>query len=196
MQEPALRRAYLKLPWPHICEYPSGVAMLAVERVYQGEPSLFFARIKAPGQQTLPWLTTRIREFRDKPVERVSDFRMLVTMARIPWPFRRLVLWCLLNLSRSRGSRFGTFGITNVGALGARLIHPHAAVTTLLTFGPIAEDGSVEVTVIFDHRVVDGAAMARVLQRLEETLNGAVLAELRPVPREASTESPPLASGL
>jgi hypothetical protein len=178
-QEPALRRAYLKLPWPHIREYPGGVAMLAVERVYGGEPALFFARIKTPAQQTLPWLAARIRNFRDTPVEQVADFRMLMTLGRIPWPLRRLLLWCLVNVSRSRASRFGTFGITNVGALGARLIHPQAAVTTLLTYGPIGEDGRVEVTIVFDHRVVDGAVMARVLQRLEDTLNGAVRDELR-----------------
>ena len=195
-QEPALRRAYLKLPWPHIREYSSGVAMLAVERAYEGEPSLFFARIKTPAQQTLPWLAARIRNFRDKPVEQVSDFRLLVTAGRVPWILRRPLLWCLVNVSRSRASRFGTFGITNVGALGARLIHPQAAVTTLLTYGPIADDGSVEVTIVFDHRVVDGAVMARVLQRLEDTLNGAVAGEMRADLPDDTTESPPLASGL
>src|SRR5262249_20382344 len=47
-QTPALRRAYVQFPWPHLVEYPTSVASVAVEREYEGEPAVFFARIWEP----------------------------------------------------------------------------------------------------------------------------------------------------
>jgi hypothetical protein len=51
--------------------------------------------------------------------------------------------------------------------------------TTTLTFGPIDDWGKVTVKIIYDHRVLDGAYVARRLVDLEETLNGVILDELR-----------------
>src|SRR4051794_4931799 len=50
---PALRRAYVQLPWPHLREYPKAVASLAVERQFEGEPCVFFGRISDPARQPL-----------------------------------------------------------------------------------------------------------------------------------------------
>ena len=38
--------------------------------------------------------------------------------------------------------------------------------------------GTVDVRIIYDHRVMDGATVARVLGKLEEILNGPLLDEL------------------
>jgi hypothetical protein len=52
--------------------------------------------------------------------------------------------------------------------------------TTTLTYGPIdPATGRVTVKIIYDHRVLDGAYVARRLRDIEEVLNGAILAELR-----------------
>src|SRR5262249_28056355 len=37
---PELRRAYVRLPWPRLVEYPLSVGAVAVEREYQGEPAV------------------------------------------------------------------------------------------------------------------------------------------------------------
>ena len=50
--------------------------------------------------------------------------------------------------------------------------------TTTLTFGPIDDAGDVCVKIIYDHRVLDGAYVARRLQDLEDALHGPVLEEL------------------
>src|SRR6478609_4903023 len=42
---PELRRAYVCLPWPHLYEYPTSAAAVAVEREYEGERAVFFGRI-------------------------------------------------------------------------------------------------------------------------------------------------------
>ena len=48
-----------------------------------------------------------------------------------------------------------------------------------LTYGIIGRDGRVPVRLIYDHRVLDGATVARALAKLEETLNGASVQELQ-----------------
>jgi hypothetical protein len=44
--------------------------------------------------------------------------------------------------------------------------------------GPISEDGSAVVKLVYDHRVLDGAVVARCLNELEETLNTQIAREL------------------
>jgi len=61
--------------------------------------------------------------------------------------------------------------------------------TTSLSYGPLDDDGRCLVTVIADHRVLDGAAVAKALARLEAVLTGEITAELRtarPAPAEVA----------
>ena len=79
-----------------------------------------------------------------------------------------------------RSKRFGTFGLSSYGALGAEQIHPISPLTTTLTYGPIDPlTGRVIVKLIYDHRVLDGAYVARRLRDVEDVLNGPILDELR-----------------
>jgi hypothetical protein len=41
---PELRRAFIRWPWPHLCEYPVNVGMLAVNRQLAGEDRVCWAR--------------------------------------------------------------------------------------------------------------------------------------------------------
>ena len=175
---PELRRAYVKLPLPRICEYPVSVATVAIERTFNGEPAVFFARLNKPDVRPVSLMSGILRDYKERPVEDVSEFRMQIGLGGYPGPLLRLILWYRMNRARLRGMYFGTFGITNVGALGSALLHPRGPVTTILSYGPVGEDGGVDVTIVFDHRVVDGATVARALLRLEEILNNDVCAEL------------------
>jgi hypothetical protein len=180
---PALRRAYVSLPWPHLVEYPQSVASVAVERDYHGEPAVFFGRISDPASLSLADVHACIRTFAEAPLGSVKPFRKMLAVARLPRPLRRLLLWLGLNLSRTRPGQFGTFGLSSYSALGAESLHPLSPLTTTLNYGVIAPDGAVTVRVIYDHRVTDGATVARALARMETVLNGEVLAELRMMAR-------------
>ena len=50
---PELRRAYIKLPWPTLYEYPLSNASIIIERDYQGELGLFSILIKDPAARPL-----------------------------------------------------------------------------------------------------------------------------------------------
>jgi len=176
---PPLRRVYFGLPWPHLREYPTTVASIAVERDYRGEPCVFFGRIFVPGNLPLQEINARIRAFTEAPVEAVRPFRAMLRVAGLPSPLRRALIWLGLNLPRTRPGQFGTFGLSVYSSLGSESLHPLSPLTTTVTYGVIDLDGTVAVRLIYDHRVFDGTTAARALGRLEEVLKGPILAELR-----------------
>jgi hypothetical protein len=66
-----------------------------------------------------------------------------------------------------------------VALIGVDALHLPTYVTTLLTFGAISPKGEVPFRVSTDHRVYDGVAVAKILAKPEENLNGPIVSELR-----------------
>ncbi len=176
---PEFRRAYVKIPWPHFYEYPASNATVVIERDYRGEPGLFSISIKEPARQSLRDIGRQLEHASTAPLEDIKDFRRMVHFARLPRPLRRAFWWICLNIGRQRGNYFGTFGVSVYSALQAESLHPLSPLTTVLNYGVISSDGDVTVRIIYDHRVMDGATVARALARLEEILNTVVAEELR-----------------
>jgi hypothetical protein len=175
-----LRRSFLAFPWPRIYEHPWMNCALAIERTYQGEEGVFVGIFRAPEQQSLAQLQCAVNWYKNETLEKVGFYRMALRFSRVPTPIRRLLWWGTLNISGAkRCKRFGTFGLTSYGSLGAEQVHPISPLTTTLTYGPIdPETGGVVIKLIYDHRVLDGAYIARRLQDIEATLNASILAEL------------------
>jgi hypothetical protein len=176
---PELRRAYLKFPWPHLYEHPGNVASIAVERMFQEEEAVFFARLSRPEQRGLLEIQQRLRRFKEAPLEQIGCFRHILSLSRWPRPVRRLILWIALNAwGRKRAQYLGTFGLTSYGSLGANALNTPSPLTLTLNYGPI-DNGEVDVRLIYDHRVIDGAPAARALADLERVLLGQILNEVR-----------------
>jgi hypothetical protein len=178
-ETPELRRAYVKLPWAQLYEYPDSVAAITYEREHRGEKAVLLSRIKSPAGRSVTELSGLVRDAQSKPVLEVADFRRALRTARAPAPFRRLAMWLGLNLGRQRANYFGTFHLSVYSGLGAESFNPLSPLTTLLNYGPIDEEGGVNVRILYDHRVMDGATVARALERFEALLNGPVADEVR-----------------
>lgn len=177
---PPLRRVYLGFPWERLYEHPQGVASIAVERPYGDENGVFFTQISAPEQHPLTDLDQRIKWFKVRPLGSTSIMRRQLLVGRLPKPLRRLLWWLGLNLSgRLRVRMFGTFGVSVYSGLGASSLHPPTLGASTITYGVIGADGDVMVRVSYDHRVLDGADLARALASLEGFLNREIPAELR-----------------
>ena len=187
-----LRRSLLEFPWPRLYQHPWMNCAMAIERVYQGEEGVFVGIFRAPEQQTLTQLQQAVLWYKNETLEKVGFYRMALRFSKAPTPLRRLLWWGTLNISGfKRSKRFGTFGLSSYGALGAEQIHPISPLTTTLTYGPIDPDtGRVIVKLIYDHRVLDGAYVARRLRDVEEVLNGAILGELRDNPSGSESGAP------
>jgi hypothetical protein len=176
---PPLRQAYVKLPWPHLAEYPQSVAAVAVEREYRGEPGVQIVRIRSPADVPLAEINTAIRRAATIPMDQSKEFRRAIAVGRLPWFVRRPLWWLGVNIARQRANFFGTFCVSVSAPFGAEGLHPIGPYTTIMNYGPIGNDGGVNVRFCIDHRVTDGAVIARAMKRMEEILNTTVLAELK-----------------
>ena len=186
---PVLRRAYVRLPLPRLYEYPESTASIAIEREHDGDVGLLFFRIAHPDAIPLLELSRMIRSATTAPVEDVSVFRRALRVSRLPLLLRRLIWWFGLNAGRARGNYFGTFGISVYANLGAESLHPISPLTTVINYGTIRNVGETAVRAMYDHRVMDGTAVATTLQRVEETLHTVIADELRAlVPQRAAAD--------
>jgi len=184
-QYPALRRAHLGFLRSRLYEHPFSIASVAVERDYQGEPGVFFGHLRGPEGQPLLTLEAALRKFKEAPIDDIGLFRRELMVARLPRLVRRFMWWVGLNSSGpKRAKRLGTFGVSVYSGLGAASLHPLGVLTTTLNYGVIEPDGSVDVRIVYDHRVMDGGTVARALGTLGEVLNGAIVDELRQLQRE------------
>ena len=177
-ETPALRSWFVRGLFPRLATSSASVATLAVNRGAGDDERLCFARLKEPDALPL----TRIQAFVDacgsQPVEEM--FKRQLELEMMPGPIRRTILrWNVNSTSPKRPARIGTFSLSTLaGRQAFNRFHPTLC-TTSLAYGPLEADGRCLVTLIADHRVLDGAAVARALERLEEVLGTAVATELR-----------------
>jgi hypothetical protein len=176
---PELRRAYLAFPVPRLYEHPLSIAAIAVERRVADDTAVFFGKLRCPEERGLLEIDERLHVLKEKPIEEIGSFRQVLFLSRLPGPVRRLLWWIGLNVwGRKRAAYFGTFGVSVYAGLGAASLHPLSPATCTLNYGVIDERGDVDVRITYDHRVLDGATVARVLADLEQVLNGAIVNEL------------------
>jgi hypothetical protein len=174
-----LRRSLLTFPWSRLYEHPQSTCSLALERTLDGEEGIFVGLFRSPETQSIRELQHSLEWYKNSPLHEIGFFRQLIRFGHVPRPLRRLMWWSTLEVSGfKRAKRFGTFGLSSYGALGAESLHPISPLTTTLTYGPIDPSGRVVIKLVYDHRVLDGAYIARRLQDIERTLTGAIRDEL------------------
>jgi hypothetical protein len=184
---PCLRQSYLKFPCPRIYEHPHNVVSLNVERELPGESIVLYCLIRAPENRTIAELDALVREHKEAPLESLRSYKRAVRVSSIPWPFRRWFWWAALNVfGRRRCHNFGTYCVTSVAAQGAGLMRLVPLLTATLHYGLFDADGRLEMRLSWDHRVMDGATVARILVDLEQVLNNEMVRELTQLQRAAA----------
>jgi len=176
---PVLRTWLVRgFPRSRLATASHSVATLAVNRLEDGEDRLFWARLAAPDAKSLPEIQQFIVDCAMKPAEEM--FKRQLELEMVPGFLRRAILrWNMNSFSRKRAARIGTFSLSTLAGMGAtNRFHPTIC-TTSLSYAPLDADGHCLVTLIADHRVLDGVVVARALDRLEEVLCHEMLAELR-----------------
>jgi hypothetical protein len=175
---PALRRCHATLPWPRMLEVEHAIGCVVLEREHDGESALSIARIPRCHAIPLRELAQRLSHAKSAPSGETRSFRQFRNFARLPWPLRRL----LLRLGLATGGPVvlygGTFAISALGERGVTILDSVSVLPVFLSYGPISPEGEVDVTLSFDHRVMDGADGADALRGLEQALEGPVADEL------------------
>ncbi len=178
-RHPELRRSYVSFPWPHLYEHPINVGSISLEREFGNEMGVLVGHIRAPENHTLLALDEYLRQYKTEPLHDHAHFRRILRVCGLPWFLRRFAWWWGANSSgRRRARHFGTFGVSSVSGWGAGLLCVLSPLSTILSYGKIDRDGNVDVRVSFDHRVLDGAMVARFLKEMEQVLNREILQEL------------------
>ncbi len=186
---PELRTWVAGLIRPRLATADASVATLAINRTEETADRLFWLRIAAPDRLPLTTLQRTIDDAGTKPVAEI--FARQLELERTPGPLRRAILrWNMRTASAKRTTRIGTFSLSTLAGLGAtNRFHPTLC-TTSLSYGPLESDGRCVVTVIADHRVLDGVAAARALHWLEQALAVDTVAELAGL-RDLAVSPPP-----
>ena len=174
---PELRQIWYRWPWAHIYQHPTSIATLTVQREVDKEPWLFWGQIRSPEAQSLTEIQRSIDHFQNDDVNQV--FAKQWRLAHLPTILRRAIWWWNLNLeTKKRATRLGTFFLSTLSGLGTEIQLPPSIQTGCLTYGPLNEQQSLRVTLAYDHRIMDGVLVARILQRLETTLDETLANEL------------------
>jgi hypothetical protein len=172
-----LRQAYLRWPWPRLIEAPHSVGMIALNRECQGEDRICWGRFDEPDNQRLTVLQRELERYQSSPVDEV--FKRQVRLSRMPGWLRRGLLWWNLYFAGSRRARrLGTFSLSTLAGHGALNRGHPTFLTSSLNYGPLDERGQCVVTLLCDHRVIDGVMAARALGDLQAALCGPISVEL------------------
>ena len=181
-----LRRVFVRWPRPRIYEHPVSVGRMTVAREIDGEEWVVLSKVEDPANLTLEELQADLDALRTGFVDEVPIVQRQLRLASMPGIIRRLA-WSTVEWSGAwRTKWLGTYGLTTVSSLGVLATAPPVFAGTMMSFGPISEDGDIDVVLAYDHRVVDGSTVAKALVALERELNTRILAELQDLCRSAS----------
>jgi len=172
---------------PRWAPSPVGVVSLAMSRPRTEDipptdrlldpEAIWWARIREPDALSLPALQAEIARYATAPVDEV--FKRQLELALVPQLLRRLVLrWNMRSRSAKRALRVGTFSLSTLAGEGcSNRMHP-TFLTTSLAYAPLDDAGRMTVTLLADHRLLDGVPVARALAALEQTITGTIAEEL------------------
>jgi len=185
-QVPQLRQCYLSRPWSHLYQHPHAVASVSVHRREAGAGAgrLIFCRVKAPELLTLSQIQDAIDLTQRGPL--AQAFADCNRLDGCPWPWRRLLWYLMMRWwGDAKSSQLGTFSISSLAGQNVLNRQHPLIVTTSLSFSKLDDSGNCIVTLLCDHRVLDGYLGAECLNHLETFLLGAVCDELKTLGRRA-----------
>jgi len=189
-KHPHLRQGYFGLPWPRLYEHPFNVAAITVEREYAGIPTTFFEMLPQPESMGVMELHGHLKRLKTAPVESIPAFRRLILGNLLPLPLRRLGWRWLHSLSGPRRAYYcGTFAVNGGTRFPIRPVTTTGCIGLTLYFGMFHDDGTTDVCLTFDHRVLDGGEIVRAMDELESILNTDIVLELNALPRLPQTPS-------
>lgn len=173
---PVLRQTLTTFPWPRVYQAPSTILTLAVNRKFEDREQLFFGRIRNIEEHKLTTIQTYLDSLASDEVEKI--FQQQLMGCRLPAFVRRLG-WIYRNLiPKQRAKSLGTCSISVLASEGVyNRTHPNV-LTSSLTYGPI-EGGRMWITLLCDHRLLDGKLAARAINLMDEQLRGVVFDELK-----------------
>lgn len=180
------------LPWGRVVTLGHIVAGFTVERFVRTHPAVFLGTIESPDIKPLEQIMSELQQYSECSITEHPQLEIERRFSEMPWLFRRLVFWLGLNFPAFRIRHMGaSFGLTSLGKYGVKALTGPCVCTSTFGVGAVEDrpavlNGKVIVrptmtlSLLFDHRVIDGAAAARFLRDVKELVEGG-LEEYLPV---------------
>jgi len=181
-RRPELRTLYLPFPWARLYLRRETVCTIVIERTWQGASALFFEQFAAPEKRSLRELDDALRQLKQAPVESVGSFRRLIRIARLPVILRRLIWSFGLNWSGPLRAKHVGICALNPFPAGGSITQTAMPAAFMLYYGLIEPNGDAQIQTFYDHRIMDGVELYRIVRDLEATMNREIVAELERVP--------------
>jgi len=176
--EPWLRTLYLTWPWARFYELPKSIVLVALVRDDFDDGVPIMLKLGSADERSLTDLESAMLRGKNAPIAEVPSFTRTARVARLPLLVRRLIWTMVLNSGRMRANRFGTLWITSLASLGSETVTARTPGPTLVSYGLVHADHSMNIRLHWDHRIYDGVVATRALRRLEDVLNNEIANEL------------------
>ncbi|MSR30161.1 MAG: hypothetical protein EXR99_01525 [Gemmataceae bacterium] len=153
---------------------------MAINRLADERDAVLFGLIKDPGEMSLVEISRQFAAMKTGPLKEHRAFHRAKRTSQLPMPLRVLFWNYALYVSGyTKAKNFGTFGVSSVSCFGANTLELLTPLTSSLNYGQVNSDGATLCRLTFDHRVVDGAEVARILGYIEEVINYQIQKELQ-----------------
>jgi len=174
-----LRQSWMPFPYVHIYQHPVPIASASINRVVDDREAVVFGMIQKPESKPLVETTEALHFFKNSPIDSVSLLNRMRRTSKLPWPIRSLVWNYGLYLSGyCKAKNFGTFAVSSVSQSDSNTLNLLSPLTSALNYGPVSDFGDCTIRLTFDHRVIDGIAVAKVLSFIDEAVNTTIREEL------------------
>jgi pyruvate/2-oxoglutarate dehydrogenase complex dihydrolipoamide acyltransferase (E2) component len=162
---------------PRIARYREVSAKLALDRRLDGRRIVLTTVLPGIDGLDLDAVQDRVDHCRDADPATVPGASGVRRLRRLPAPLGRLAFRLAVGRPARRPALLGTFAVSSLGHSRADVFHSYGGTAVTLsaariTDRPVVRDGRVTVAPImrvgltFDHRVLDGAAAAELLDDL------------------------------
>ena len=175
-----LRQSWMPFPYAHLYQHPIPIASVAINRIVDTSDAVIFGMVQKPEEKPLTEITEALHYFKESPIDTVALLKRMRRNSKFPRPIRALIWNYGLYLSGyCKAKNFGTFSVSSVSQSNANTINLLTPLTSALNYGPISTTGDCTIRLTFDHRVMDGLTVAKVLSFIEESINSSIWEEVK-----------------
>ncbi|MBB1256109.1 2-oxo acid dehydrogenase subunit E2 [Streptomyces alkaliterrae] len=165
---------------PRLVRYPWVDVKLTLDRVVDGTRVVLSSVLTDADRASRSFLQARITRLATTDPEHLPEFDGVRALRRLPYPVGRFA-FAAANRATRRHHHLGTVAVTSLGHRRVQRFFSHGGTAVTVGVGrittrPVVRDGELAaapvlpLSLTFDHRVLDGAEAADVLDDLVETL--------------------------
>lgn len=159
---------------PRMTRYQQITAKVAFDKRIGSERVVVGGLISDPDRAALSDIDETIARHKQLDIERAPEYCAIRLLHRLPWPAARLLFRAANMRLADRPDRLGTFSVSSLGHQPVDSFYPLGGTTVSIGIGrirpqPVIRDGRLDgapvmrLSLVFDHRIIDGALAADLL---------------------------------